>query len=202
MRKTGSETIFAHRKMGSETNFAVTALRITTPRRRNSSLTPFFATTPRRRNSSLTPFLLSLTLLFVFALGACTVGPDYVRPDVKVPDAWKEAPYKTAEPADTLPRSNDDVTRMREWLTRDALPQRPAAGPLLVVVAGRDNLIRADWTIAAVGRACGLGDVIEMRYRAEDVHADSRALPGAVDWVAGRFTGAPVVNTCAGQAAP
>ena len=39
-------------------------------------------------------------------LGACTLGPDYVRPDVKVPDAWKEAPYKTAEPADALPRGN------------------------------------------------------------------------------------------------
>ena len=52
----------------------------------------------------------SLTALFVaalvLALAACTVGPDYVRPDVKVPDAWKEAPYKTAEPADTLPRGD------------------------------------------------------------------------------------------------
>ncbi|CAM2772123.1 lipase family protein [Prescottella defluvii] len=105
-------------------------------------------------------------------------------------------------PADTLPRSNSDVAAMREWLARDALPQQPAAGPLLVVVAGRDNLIRADWTLAAVGRACGQGDVIELRYRADDVHADSKALPGAVDWLADRFVGAPVVNTCAGQEAP
>lgn len=105
-------------------------------------------------------------------------------------------------PADTIPRSNDDVARMREWLTADALPQRRAGAPMLVVIPGKDNLIRPDWTIAAVGRACGLGDVIEMRYRADDVHADSRALPGAVDWVAGRFTGAPLVNTCAGQGAP
>ncbi len=105
-------------------------------------------------------------------------------------------------PADTMPRSTDDVSRMREWLSQDALPQRRAAGPILVVVAGRDNLIRPDWTTAAVGRACGLGDAVEFRYRADDVHADSRALPGAIDWVTGRFTGAPIVNTCAGQAAP
>jgi NodT family efflux transporter outer membrane factor (OMF) lipoprotein len=39
-------------------------------------------------------------------LAACTAGPDYVRPDVTVPDAWKEAPYKTAEPADALPRGS------------------------------------------------------------------------------------------------
>ncbi|MGF7122442.1 acetyl esterase/lipase [Rhodococcus sp. BE178] len=105
-------------------------------------------------------------------------------------------------PADTLPRSTSDVARMRQWLAHDALPQQPAAAPLLVVVAGRDNLIRPDWTVAAVGRACGQGDAIELRYRADDVHADSKALPGAIDWVADRFAGAPVVNTCAGQAAP
>jgi NodT family efflux transporter outer membrane factor (OMF) lipoprotein len=48
----------------------------------------------------------SLALVFAAMLSACTVGPDYVRPEVKVPDAWKEAPYKTAEPSDTLPRGN------------------------------------------------------------------------------------------------
>lgn len=100
-------------------------------------------------------------------------------------------------PADTLPRSTEDITRMREWLSRDALPQRPAAGPMLVVIAGRDVLIDADWTLAAVDRACGLGDVIETRHRVDDAHADGRAVPGALDWISGRFTGAPVVNTCA-----
>ncbi|MFM1724078.1 lipase family protein [Rhodococcus sp. PAM 2766] len=103
-------------------------------------------------------------------------------------------------PADTLPRSDGDVARMHEWLTADALPQQPATGPLLVVVAGRDNLIRPDWTTAAVGRACGQGDVVELRYRPDDVHADSKALPGAVDWIADRFTGTPAPTTCVGQA--
>lgn len=103
-------------------------------------------------------------------------------------------------PADTLPRSDGDVVRMHEWLTADALPQQPATGPLLVVVAGRDNLIRPDWTTAAVGRACGQGDVVELRYRPDDVHADSKALPGAVDWIADRFTGIPAPTTCVGQA--
>jgi len=105
-------------------------------------------------------------------------------------------------PADTIPRSSADVVRMREWLAQDALPQRRAGAPMLVVIPGQDNLIRPDWTIAAVGRACGLGDVIEMRYLADEVHGDSRALPGAIDWLTGRFADAPVVNTCAGQAAP
>ncbi|BCN82481.1 lipase family protein [Prescottella equi] len=103
-------------------------------------------------------------------------------------------------PADTLPRSDEDVARMREWLTADALPQQQASGPLLVVVAGRDNLIRPDWTTAAVGRACGQGDVVELRYRPDDVHADAKALPGAVEWISDRLSGVPASSTCVGQA--
>lgn len=39
------------------------------------------------------------------ALAACTVGPDYVRPDVPAPAAYKELPpNKPAQPADTAPR--------------------------------------------------------------------------------------------------
>nr|WP_137723447.1 lipase family protein [Prescottella subtropica] len=134
--------------------------------------------------------------------GPLTENRDVLRACTGPLKARKLSVALSLTPADTLPRSDDDVARMREWLARDALPQQPASAPMLVVIAGRDNLIRADWTIAAVGRACGIGDVIEMRYRADDVHADSRAMPGAVDWLTGRFTGAPVVNTCAGEAAP
>jgi NodT family efflux transporter outer membrane factor (OMF) lipoprotein len=36
---------------------------------------------------------------------ACVVGPDYLRPDAPVPEAYKEAPgWKTAQPADAFPR--------------------------------------------------------------------------------------------------
>lgn len=38
-------------------------------------------------------------------LGACTVGPDYVKPEMKAPAAFKETQgWKTAEPQDELPR--------------------------------------------------------------------------------------------------
>jgi len=38
-------------------------------------------------------------------LGACMMGPDYVRPDVAVPKAFKEArDWQPAQPADTAPR--------------------------------------------------------------------------------------------------
>jgi NodT family efflux transporter outer membrane factor (OMF) lipoprotein len=45
--------------------------------------------------------LCALALL----LSACTMGPNYARPDTTVPATWKELPpHKTATPADALPR--------------------------------------------------------------------------------------------------
>lgn len=44
--------------------------------------------------------------MLFFSLGACAVGPDYKRPAVAVPDAYKETPagWKVAEPADAADR--------------------------------------------------------------------------------------------------
>ena len=52
------------------------------------------------------------TLILVLALAGCTVGPDYVRPDIAVPAQYKalaDAPegwpgWKPAQPADDMPR--------------------------------------------------------------------------------------------------
>ena len=47
----------------------------------------------------------ALTLAAVAAIGGCTVGPDYVRPPVAVPAAYKEAKdWKPGEPRGELPR--------------------------------------------------------------------------------------------------
>jgi NodT family efflux transporter outer membrane factor (OMF) lipoprotein len=44
-------------------------------------------------------------LSFAAMLGACSVGPDYVRPDMQVPASFKEAQgWKVAQPQDELPR--------------------------------------------------------------------------------------------------
>jgi NodT family efflux transporter outer membrane factor (OMF) lipoprotein len=52
------------------------------------------------RNRRLIP------LLFL-ACSACTVGPNYQRPDVEVPDKYKEAgEWKVAQPQDASPRGN------------------------------------------------------------------------------------------------
>ena len=44
-----------------------------------------------------------LVALFGAVLSGCAVGPDYVRPEVEVPAAFKEQ-WKTAEPRAELPR--------------------------------------------------------------------------------------------------
>src|SRR6516225_9961793 len=38
------------------------------------------------------------------ALSACTVGPDYVRPNAPVPAQYKEAGWKVGEPLDAIDR--------------------------------------------------------------------------------------------------
>ncbi len=52
----------------------------------------------RRLPSPLRPALLAAA----FLVSACTVGPDYVRPDPPAQPAWRHVPenWKPAEPAD------------------------------------------------------------------------------------------------------
>jgi NodT family efflux transporter outer membrane factor (OMF) lipoprotein len=51
--------------------------------------------------------LKTLTPLLLLALAGCTVGPDYHRPAVEIPAAYKEAgDWKPAEPGDAAPRGN------------------------------------------------------------------------------------------------
>jgi NodT family efflux transporter outer membrane factor (OMF) lipoprotein len=46
-----------------------------------------------------------LYLCAAATLGACTIGPNYVKPDINTPVAFKEAQdWKTAQPRDVLPR--------------------------------------------------------------------------------------------------
>ena len=46
-----------------------------------------------------------LYLCVATTLGACTIGPNYVKPDIKTPVAFKEAQnWKIAQPRDELPR--------------------------------------------------------------------------------------------------
>jgi NodT family efflux transporter outer membrane factor (OMF) lipoprotein len=56
----------------------------------------------RRKFNQTLPSALLVTML---VLSGCAVGPDYVKPDMQVPAAFKEQQgWKTAQPQDELPR--------------------------------------------------------------------------------------------------
>src|SRR5690349_23960238 len=61
-----------------------------------------------RRKADSSRCALGMTTLATFALlTACSVGPDYVRPDAPVPQAFKETQgWKPAEPRDAELRGN------------------------------------------------------------------------------------------------
>ncbi|WP_089398844.1 efflux transporter outer membrane subunit [Noviherbaspirillum humi] len=71
------------------------------------------------------------------ALAGCAAGPDYRKPDVSMPAAWKtEAPWKPADPSDAAPKG--------EWWSRfgdpqlDALQRKALAdSPTLAVASAR-----------------------------------------------------------------
>ncbi|MCQ4118036.1 lipase family protein [Rhodococcus tibetensis] len=112
----------------------------------------------------------------------------------RLSEKWTVATQLT--PADTGPRTAAAAERMNGWLEDTALPRERAEGPMLVVVGERDNLILPQWTSEAVDKACEQGDVIEFESRPGEGHADGRAVPGAVQWIADRFAGVPAPNTC------
>ncbi|MGZ5236321.1 MAG: efflux transporter outer membrane subunit [Caldimonas sp.] len=84
-------------------------------------------------------------------LGGCVAGPDYVRPQVATPPAWKiEAPWRAGAPADEAPKG--------PWWQRfgdprlDALQQQAIAhSPTLELAAARLEQARALVRVAAAG---------------------------------------------------
>lgn len=63
----------------------------------------------KRAGSNREVRVLALTLLCALILGGCVVGPNYNRPSVQTPSAWKERPpegWKTATPHDEISKGN------------------------------------------------------------------------------------------------
>ena len=83
------------------------------------------------------------SLCLALLLSACAVGPDYARPPVETPPAWKlDGPWRTGEPADTAPKG--------PWWQRfgdprlDGLQQQALAqSPNLAIAAARLEQARA-----------------------------------------------------------
>jgi NodT family efflux transporter outer membrane factor (OMF) lipoprotein len=95
--------------------------------------------------------------LLAVMVSACTAGPDYKRPIVQMPAAWKvEAPWREATPRDAASKG--------EWWTAfgdadlDALERRALAeSPTLAIAAARLTQARAQLDVATAGRYPQLG---------------------------------------------
>jgi Secretory lipase len=98
-------------------------------------------------------------------------------------------------PIDLAPGTPAAADRLRQSLHRWALPQQRLSAPLYVWYGGADTYIDADWTSAAIRRACDLGGTVAWRYEANKGHGETD-LTEEVQWIADRFAGRPVTNDC------
>ncbi|WP_323120526.1 efflux transporter outer membrane subunit [Burkholderia alba] len=105
--------------------------------------------------------IAAASTLLVTLLAACAVGPDYKRPDVTTPAAFKEAPtlaageqagsWKTAEPADALHRGewwkvfNDPVLDGLEQQALDANQNLKAAAARVEEARAATRAARSSW---------------------------------------------------------
>ena len=96
---------------------------------------PIPSSSPRRR-------LAATALALAWIVTGCTVGPDYHRPDIAVPTAYRENPpttgdWKTARRIDKIEwfASAEDLCRAMAALWTRA--QTPQGKPLLDVLAAR-----------------------------------------------------------------
>jgi S-formylglutathione hydrolase FrmB len=99
-------------------------------------------------------------------------------------------------PQDLKPASEGALATLRGYLQKTTLPQGPTAAPMYVIYGGRDPTIPAAWTERAVGRACQMGDVIQIAEWPDKSHSDINPL-AAVGWIADRLKSNPSANDCA-----
>lgn len=99
-------------------------------------------------------------------------------------------------PSDLAPRTPDAAKQLRGLLRDWALPQQPLSAPLFVWYGGKDPFIDAQWTKAAVARACEMGGTITIDFDPNGGHLPSVGAEMFTDWIAKRFAGEQALNDC------
>lgn len=112
------------------------------------------------------------------------------------PDVEKAiAVLRTADPSDLKPADQAAEDEMAGWLKSIAVPQQPAAAPMLVVYGSEDQLVNQAWIERAIKHGCEMGDTIQWLLRVGEGHGDidaSMALP----WIRERFDNQQPINRC------
>jgi hypothetical protein len=98
-------------------------------------------------------------------------------------------------PEEVEPATTAAADRLRELLSKWALPQRALSAPLSVAYGGKDTLVDAQWTTDAIARACAVGGSIVWDLQTDKGHGDVDIGP-QLQWVADRFAGKPAPSDC------
>jgi pimeloyl-ACP methyl ester carboxylesterase len=111
----------------------------------------------------------------------------------KVADRTRAA--QALRPGDLAPATPAAADKLRKLINAWALPQRRLTAPLSIVYGGKDTYIDAQWTTAAIARACRLGGTVVWRLEPDHGHSDVN-VEDQFTWLADRFEGKPVTNAC------
>jgi pimeloyl-ACP methyl ester carboxylesterase len=98
-------------------------------------------------------------------------------------------------PGDFAPHTAEAGDRLRTLLRLWALPQRPLSAPLYVWYGGKDPFIDAEWTAAAIRRACALGGIVTIKFDPNGGHNPPTGMQ-LIKWMEDRFAGKPAANDC------
>lgn len=107
----------------------------------------------------------------------------------------RQAAAEHLRPEDVAPQSVAAADQLRGLLRDWALPQRPLSAPLSVWYGGADTLVDAEWTAAAIARACAMGGTVTVQFEPDKGHAGVD-LASQLNWMATRFADQPVPNDC------
>ncbi|MDZ7887198.1 MAG: lipase family protein [Mycobacterium sp.] len=114
----------------------------------------------------------------------------------QAPQIYERAPAaEHLRPEDVAPQSVAAADQLRRLLRDWALPQRPLSAPLSVWYGGADTLVDAEWTAAAIARACAMGGTVTVQFEPDKGHAGVD-LASQLNWMATRFANQPVPNDC------
>ncbi|WP_285188029.1 lipase family protein [Rhodococcus sp. MEB041] len=111
-------------------------------------------------------------------------------------DGLESAIAESVTPSDYAPVDEAAADRLRAWLTEAGVPGAAATAPMFVGYGELDRLALPEWTVAAVQRACALGDTIELREAPGQGHGILNLGSAPAEWLDGRFAGTPAPSTC------
>jgi len=149
----------------------------------------------------------SLPALLAYAIK--TVYPQFEVGDVltekavpayeRIEKACSVTSTATEVPAGEMLKPNwENNSLIKQFFSRNALGQKPAQGPLLVISGEADSAVPIATTTQAVGRLCRAGARVQF-YKYEGVGPAGllgNSVRDQISWIQARFAREPVVSNC------